>query len=200
MFGVGHPAKQRLVSKAEVRALTRQRRALMQHSLIDAAVVSHLLTWLGEPQRVAAYYPLPNEPGGPALVSALAEKHEVWLPITPRQGDLRWGKFDGELRRGAHFGIWEPEGPGEASISVLECDAVIVPALGVDRSGMRLGQGAGYYDRALEGVDCPIVALVYDEEVHEVLPSEPHDRPVDAAVTQSGFVRLGTGTGSRPVQ
>lgn len=200
MFGVGHPANKRPVSKAEVRAITRQRRASMEHELIDAAVISHLLSWLEGSTRVAAYSPLPGEPGGPELVSALAEKHEVWLPITPKEGGLRWGMFDGELRRGAHFGIGEPEGPGEPSISNLACDAVVVPALGVDRSGVRLGQGAGYYDRALEGVQCPVVALVYDDEVHGMLPSEPHDHPVDAAVTQSGFFPLGTGKGGPAVQ
>lgn len=192
MFGVGHSANQRPVSKADVRALTRQRRASTEHSLIDAALISHLLTWLDGASRVAAYCPLPGEPGGPQLVAALAAEYEVWLPITPRNGGLRWGLFDGELRRGAHYGIWEPEGPGEPSISALACDTVIVPALGVDRSGVRLGQGAGYYDRALEGVECPVVALVYDDEVHDALPSEPHDHPVDGAVTPSGFMELGT--------
>lgn len=149
---------------------------------------------------MAAYSPLPGEPGGPNLVPALAERHEVWLPITPREGDLRWGRFDGALREGAQFGILEPEGPGEPRLSAIPCDAVIVPALGVDRSGVRLGQGAGYYDRALDGVECPIVALVYDHEVHETLPFESHDHPVDGAVTQTGFIRLGTGTGGPAVQ
>lgn len=172
----------------------------MEHELIDAALTSHLLTWLKGCSRVAAYVPLPGEPGGENLVPALAETHEVWLPITPVSGDLRWGQFTGELRRGAHFGIWEPEGPGETSISGLACDAVVVPALGIDRAGVRLGQGAGYYDRALESVECPIVALVYDDEVHEELPSEPHDQPVDGVVTQSGFTWLGNRRGGPPVQ
>lgn len=194
VFRVGHSAKD------AIRAETRSRRARIEHSLIDASVVSHLLAWLGPARRVAAYSPMANEPGGKELLPALAEVHEVWLPITPEHGGLRWGRYDGSLRRGAHFGIGEPEGPGEPSLSVLSLDAVIVPALGVDRSGVRLGQGAGYYDRALDGIDCPVVALVYDAELHETLPAEPHDRPVDAAVTQSGFVELGTGRGGQPVQ
>lgn len=200
MFDVGHPASQPPVSKSEVRATTRDHRASAEHSLIDAAVISHLLTWLGKPRRVAAYSPLPGEPGGPDLVSALATQHEVWLPITPPEGDLRWGRFDGDLRKGAHFGILEPSGPTKPHLNAIPCDVVIVPALGVDRSGVRLGQGAGYYDRALHGVQCPILALVYDDEVHDTLPFEPHDHAVDGAVTQSGFIPLGTGRGIRPVQ
>lgn len=194
VFRVGHSAKDAIRTEA------RSRRAKMEHSLIDAALVSHLRAWLGPARRIAAYSPMANEPGGKELLPALAEVHEVWLPITPAHGGLRWGLYDGSLRRGVHFGIGEPEGPGEPSLSALSLDAVLVPALGVDRSGVRLGQGAGYYDRALDGVDCPVVALVYDGEVHDSLPSEPHDWPVDAAVTQSGFVELGTGRGGRAVQ
>ena len=148
---------------------------------------------------MAAYSPLKNEPGGVELLPALSASHEVWLPITLPEGRMRWGKFTGELRTGP-LGIGEPEGPGEPSLSGLSLDAVIVPALGVDRSGMRLGQGAGYYDRALLGVTCPVIALVYDEEIHDELPAEPHDRAVDAVVTQSGFMWLGTGLGGTAVQ
>lgn len=194
VFRVGHSAKE------AIRTETRRRRAKSEHSLIDAAVVSHLLDWLEPGARVAAYSPLSGEPGGEYLLPGLSKTHEVWLPITPTEGDLRWGKYSGELHRGAHFGIREPEGPGEASLSKLSCDAVIVPALGVDHSGVRLGQGAGYYDRALDGVTCPIIALVYDEEVHDELPSEPHDHPIDGAVTQSGFMWLGTERGGPAVQ
>ena len=194
VFGVGHSAKE------AIRATTRRQRATMEHSLIDVTLTDHLLDWLGPTSRVAAYSPLPGEPGGVELVAALAAKHDLWLPITPKEGDLRWGRFVGELHEGAHFGIGEPEGPGEASLSMLSCDAVIVPALAVDRHGVRLGQGAGYYDRALDGVKCPVVALVYDSEVYDELPREPHDQPVDATVTQSGFMWLGTGRGGAAVQ
>jgi len=195
VFRVAHSANKRPVSKAEIRTLTRQRRAAGEHELIDATLISHLLDWLGSATRVAAYSPMPGEPGGADLVASLAAKYEVWLPITPKKGELRWGLFDGELHQGAHFGIWEPKGPGEADLSSLELDAVLVPALGIDRSGVRLGQGAGYYDRALAKVTCPIIAVVYDDELHEELPSEPHDHPVDGVVTQSGFQWLGNHKG-----
>lgn len=66
---------------------------------------------------------------------------------------------------------------------------IIVPALGVDRTGVRLGQGAGYYDRALlYAPHRPRIALVYDNEVHDSLPADPHDQPVNTAVTPSGVV------------
>ena len=51
---------------------------------------------------------------------------------------------------------------------------MLVPALAVDRRGVRIGKGAGYYDRSLPlatpGV--PLVAVVYDEELVDRLPAE----------------------------
>ena len=65
---------------------------------------------------------------------------------------------------------------------------VVLPALGVDRRGVRLGRGGGYYDRALQHVrpDAVLVAVVFDDEFVDELPDEPHDRRVTALVTPSG--------------
>jgi 5-formyltetrahydrofolate cyclo-ligase len=65
---------------------------------------------------------------------------------------------------------------------------VIAPALAVDRvTGVRLGRGGGFYDRALAHAapGALLVAVVHDEELVDALPAEPHDRPVDAVVTPS---------------
>jgi 5-formyltetrahydrofolate cyclo-ligase len=68
---------------------------------------------------------------------------------------------------------------------------VLVPALAVDHSGVRLGKGGGYYDRALSLSTGPVVAVVRDEEFVPSLPAEPHDVRVDAVLTPGrGVVRL----------
>ena len=56
------------------------------------------------------------------------------------------------------------------------------------RDGVRLGRGGGYYDRALRlaRADAVVVALVFDDELVDELPAEPHDRRVTAVVTPSG--------------
>ena len=71
---------------------------------------------------------------------------------------------------------------------------MLVPGLAADRSGVRLGRGAGYYDRSLLIVapDVPIVIVLNDEELVERLPAEPHDRPVTGALLPgAGLVTLG---------
>lgn len=181
-------------SKTAVRATTRgAREALEQKMLIDVPLVTHLLTHLRtlSPHRVAAYSPLPTEPGGPALLPALVEEgYEVLLPVTLAGGELQWAVYaPGELAPGAFYDIAEPTGPRLPSTVLSTCDVIIVPALGVDRTGVRLGQGAGYYDRALlHAHHQPRIALVYDNEVHDSLPADAHDQPVHTAVTPSGVV------------
>jgi 5-formyltetrahydrofolate cyclo-ligase len=69
-----------------------------------------------------------------------------------------------------------------------QVEAILVPALAADHGGVRLGRGAGYYDRALARVPAwvPVVALLHDGELVPWLPADPWDRPVTAAVTPSG--------------
>ncbi|WP_019731575.1 5-formyltetrahydrofolate cyclo-ligase, partial [Mycobacterium avium] len=71
---------------------------------------------------------------------------------------------------------------------------VLVPALAVDRRGVRLGRGRGFYDRSLGDRDprARLVALVRDAELLDELPAEPHDVPMTHALTpQRGWVTLG---------
>jgi 5-formyltetrahydrofolate cyclo-ligase len=73
---------------------------------------------------------------------------------------------------------------------------VLAPALAVDRAGNRLGRGGGSYDRALARVGplVPLIALVYDAELLDRVPAEPHDVKVRAAVSPGAGVTM-TGVG-----
>ena len=92
-------------------------------------------------------------------------------------------------------GGWAPDAKGmaaqiaeQAELAIAAADAVVVPALAVDRFGIRLGRGGGYYDRALvhARADAVLVTVVFDDERVPELPREIHDRPVRAVVTPSG--------------
>ena len=69
---------------------------------------------------------------------------------------------------------------------------VLVPGLAVDRRGVRLGRGAGYYDRSLPFARGTLVMLLGDDELVEQLPAEPHDHRVMAVLLpKAGLVTLG---------
>jgi 5-formyltetrahydrofolate cyclo-ligase len=80
---------------------------------------------------------------------------------------------------------------GDALTDLSQISAVVVPALRIDQSGYRLGQGGGYYDRALPKLTAWKIGLVYAGELNsEELPHETHDIPLDAAASPSIIVRF----------
>lgn len=166
----------------EVRA-TRARALAVQVPSLAAAVRG----------PVCAYLPVGTEPGSVAWVEALrAAGREVLLPVVPAvPGPLDWAVHTGpEALRPGPLGLREPAGPRLGPGAVGAAGLVLVPALAVDRSGFRLGQGGGYYDRTLPlaAPGAPLVAIVHPEELLDALPTAPFDRPVSAALLAGGGV------------
>jgi 5-formyltetrahydrofolate cyclo-ligase len=149
---------------------------------------------------VCAYVPVGSEPGDPALVGdLLAAGHEVLLPVVAPAGPLDWARCTGpaSLADAAH-GLREPTGPRLGPSAIGRARLVLVPALAVDRRGGRLGKGRGHYDRSLPlaAPGTPLVAVVFDEELLDAVPVEPHDRPVTGALTPGGTGEFGNGAGT----
>jgi len=171
-----------------------------QERRADAASLAAVLLEQPEVARsgcVAAYASTAAEPGTEPLRAALRGLGvRVLLPVVLDGGVLDWALDDGELLPASGVGGPEPAGPRLGPTAVRQAGVVLVPALAVDTLGNRLGQGAGFYDRALALVDpwVPVLALVHDGEVLdaavEPVPAEPHDLPVDAAVTPRRCLRL----------
>lgn len=94
----------------------------------------------------------------------------------------------GDLQTGS-FGVLEPSG-GEIA-SPEDLDMVLVPGVGFDRQGHRIGYGLGYYDRALAACRNAIfLGLAYEFQVVENLPEEEHDIRLDFLVTEQGVVEF----------
>jgi len=146
---------------------------------------------------VSLYASLPEEPGTAVLRARLAEAGiRVLLPIVRADRRLDWAVDDGDLRPVPGIGGPEPRGPRLGERGICQAATLLVPALAVDTLGHRLGQGAGYYDRALSLVDptVPVIALLHEDEILdaavEPVPVETHDRPVDAVATARRCLRL----------
>lgn len=195
-----------MVSKESMRsAHAAARKGLQQEQkqLYDAAVATHTLACISacgaDGTNVAAYNPLPSEPGPADFAARLSVRaRTVWLPISLAQGRLAWSEAGGagDASVAGALGVTEPTGPRFTSAVLRSCGLIVVPALAVDSRGMRLGKGAGYYDRALNslGEPCgrrvPVAAVVYADEVVDYVPHDAHDVPVDAVITQDGFYFL----------
>ena len=170
------------------------------HSTEARQLLGHLPEAVAGAGTVCAYWPVGAEPGSPDLVDRLTELCDVVLLPVARTGPggehlpLHWGRYVPGRMVEARFGLREPAGPWLEPDAVAGADVVLVPALAVDRRGVRLGRGGGFYDRSLAlcAPGTRLVAVVRDCEVVDELPGEPHDVLMTHALAPgAGLMALG---------
>lgn len=178
--------------KIEIRANLKSRRDALSY---DPEVASQLNVQLAELclangcSRIACYLPFGNEPDTELFIDwAIENDIEVLLPVSKDDGSLDWVSYSGETIEGI-FGFAEAAGIAEPFENI---DLLIIPALAIDKFGNRIGKGKGYYDKAMSSIADlpPVVAVVFDDELVDSLPVEPHDRKVNAVVTPTQTVRF----------
>jgi 5-formyltetrahydrofolate cyclo-ligase len=193
MTGAIDNAKRAL--RAELRERRQQRSEAAHES--DAAGVKaqldRLVSELGV-TSMSCFLSAPTEPGTHAfIVDAVRRGIRVLLPISRSDGLLDWTAADenGDVVEGL-FGLPEPVGEVLSPLAVNDVDLLVIPAAAVDRSGMRLGWGRGYFDKTIGSMErCPpVYAVIFDSELLDEVPSELHDQPVDGVVTPTRTVTL----------
>jgi 5-formyltetrahydrofolate cyclo-ligase len=145
---------------------------------------------------VAVYASLPEEPGTALLRTGLRELGvRVLLPVVAPEGRrLDWAQDQGDLAPAGALQLPEPSGQRFGPEELGTAQVVLVPALGVDTTGTRLGRGGGYYDTALTHAAprALILALVHDVEVLDAettpIPREPHDVAVHGVITPTRWM------------
>ena len=131
-------------------------------------------------ERVMLYASLPDEVQTLAFIDEWKGRKHIILPtvvgddIVPVETTLEGKMVEGD------FHILEPENnPYEGSF-----DLIVVPGMAFDRAGHRLGRGRGYYDRFLaKHPDVKTIGLCFDFQLVEEIPTEAHDKVVEAVIT-----------------
>lgn len=134
------------------------------------------------------YQPIGREmPVSRLVEAALAEGKRLALPRCERRGVMHARLWDGaaESLVRSKFGILEPV-PSAPVIPPVELDLVVIPGVGFDREGYRLGWGGGFYDRYLPGVGGAKVGIAFGVQIVDRLPREAHDVQLDGVVTEAG--------------
>lgn len=144
-------------------------------------------------QRIAVYAPFAEELDvGPLARVALRHGARLYLPriVDQRRCRMRFVAASGTMHRN-RLGILEP--PGSHHLPCTALDLVFVPLVGFDAAGMRLGMGAGYYDRAFAFLNLRtlwrkprLVGVAYSVQRVGVINAAPHDVRLDAVVTEDG--------------
>jgi 5-formyltetrahydrofolate cyclo-ligase len=187
--------------RQHLRALRRERvpgrdRARDGAELALSALEVAYAAGLGAGDWVAAYESTPLEPPTEALVAALTARGiRVMVPVTLEDWDLDWREAGTEAGRGSEAGTEAGAGGRLGKDAISRAAVVFLPAHGVDRAGRRIGQGRGCYDRVIPRASARLVAVVHPWELlEEDLPSEAHDRPVNAVMAaEHGVVDVGAG-------
>ena len=138
----------------------------------------------------ALFAPTPLEPD---MSLALRLFPRALLPVLLDEagaplGEPRWGLWEaGRALVTLGRPPAQPDGEARGAESLKEADLIVIPALAASADGTRLGQGGGWYDRALvhRSPGVAVVSVVFDDEVLEsgVIPTEAHDVPIDAIIT-----------------
>jgi len=139
---------------------------------------------------VASYAPMANE-ADPALLhdAAVAHGHAIALPhITDRHAPMRFlGWTPGDpLVPGPH-GLRQPRDDAPA----LTPDIILTPLVAFDARGNRLGQGAGYYDRAFATLPKALrIGVAWAMQQRDSVPAERWDMPLHAVITEHGWMEI----------
>jgi 5-formyltetrahydrofolate cyclo-ligase len=196
-------AAARVRLRAELRA---RRRALSAGERLRAAhlVARNIDRKLGlrAGDRVALYCSLREElDSTPLFTLARRRGWRIFLPRIERTRLSRKMRFvaSGGEERINRLGIREPH--GTAILGARWLDAVFVPLVGFDAHGMRLGMGAGFYDRAFayrrwrRAWHKPrLIGVAYAFQQVERIAPAAHDVRLDAIVTDQGVFRCSTGS------
>jgi 5-formyltetrahydrofolate cyclo-ligase len=187
--------------KRQLRKQLRQRRRAL-HAVAQAAAgralrdrLLHNSDFLRS-HNIAFYLPADGEIDTRPLIAASldAGKH-LYLPVIDG-GEMRFHAYRRDTRLvQSDFGLWQPD-TSEKTLPALELDLVIMPLVGFDRRGGRLGMGGGYYDRAFRnapkrGARPRLVGVAHGIQELEQVPLERWDRKLHAVATDREYIRVG---------
>ncbi len=187
--------------KQALRALMRERRlALARDAGPDFATraARHFLAWIGARlvpagSVVAAYWSIGAEADTRVLLEDLDRAgYRCALPVVVAPGTplifRRW--MPGSILETGPLSTRQPSPDAET----VDPRIVIVPLLAFDRTGCRLGQGGGYYDRTLNalrrGGSVTVIGFAYAGQEVESVPVTSRDQRLDGVLTENGVARF----------
>ncbi len=145
---------------------------------------------------ITGYYGTVTEPDLHDLLLAARDSGATVLLPRVDGTELQWVNWATTTTfQPGPLGLEEPTGQPVDAALVAQSSVMFIPALAVDLTGRRLGQGGGFFDRLLERIPSthdggPLrVAVVFDTELIAEVPGESHDQRVDAILTPTRFIR-----------
>jgi 5-formyltetrahydrofolate cyclo-ligase len=185
-----NPETQITLRKEQLRQeILRKEKELGSDYLLDSDEVAFSLLYKLDEYKnartVFCYYGIGTEPNTKRVIeTALKDGKTVALPKIRGNGLMEARVIYGldELEQGT-FGIPEPSMYTEI-LPTEEIDLIIMPGLGFDLYGNRIGRGGGYYDRFLVNTKAVKIGLTREKLVCTPIPVEEHDKKIDVLITE----------------
>ena len=138
-------------------------------------------------QNIACYFPIGSEiDTHNIMLGVLEQDKKMLLPkitennmefyIVPDLEKLEKGRFD----------IMEPKDSCKKAGNI---DCILIPTIGISKSGDRLGYGRGYYDKFLSSTNAMKISLTYSKQIVKFVPSESHDIKIDLIITEDEIIK-----------
>ena len=139
-------------------------------------------------QNIACYFPIGSEVDTHNIMLDILENGKNMLLPKIVDSDLEFYVIPNleKLEKGV-FDIMEPKDSCEKAEKI---DCVLIPTVGVSKSGVRLGYGKGYYDRFLSLIDAVKISLTYSKQIVKSIPNDSHDVKMDWIVTEDENVKI----------
>jgi len=183
--------------KARVRDILRARKEAMspaERLEKSKLIARHLMLLISSGETVMVFTSKEKEVNTKPLIEALfKEKNPVVVPIIQKEDvSLRLSYLrDFSALVPSTFGVPEPIG-SEIPAKPQDVDVIILPMLGFDRTGGRIGYGAGYYDRFLsKNPGLVKIGIAFGCQEMETLPLDENDIKMDLIVTEDGIAYNG---------
>ena len=207
------------IAKKRLREVVRENRSLLtpgERAEMTAQLTEQLvsLTRANRCARIACYFPINNEPDTREFMRwCFTAGVQVLTPVSRPDMLLDWTVYTplSTLESG-RYGITEVRGERLPPAALADVDIAFIPACAADRTGTRLGWGAGYYDRTLAAAADAVAentataaslteplpnrpmpkvyAVLYDPEIADRLPQEEHDYLLDGIVTPRAVITI----------
>ena len=188
--------RQKILDKNLIRQkVLRQRKklSLLKKSQAELFMLETLLDWeiFKKAGVIHTYISLPDEPDTRSIIeNCWSSGKIVTVPLVLTN---TYDLFHSEIKSFDRliygmYGIQEPSPESRIIMTPDMFDLVIVPGVAFDRQGGRLGHGKGYYDRFLELTSAFRLGLAFDCQLLKTVPTESHDVPMNAILSESGIV------------
>jgi len=179
------------------RTLRQQRNSLTADSRLrfNQSINQHLLNsnLLQSASSIACYLANDGEPSLDAFIQAALQSNcSIYLPVIDDH-KLCFAAYQfGDQLSNNQFNISEPT--KKCFIVTAQLSVILVPLVGFDAKGNRLGMGGGYYDRSLGFIKQPrsqepplLIGIAYQAQHTTKLDAQPWDIPLDAVITEKGL-------------